>query len=38
VELNGLKLEQGDGAAISAEDTLTIRAAEDSEILLFDLA
>lgn len=38
VELNGLKLEQGDGAAISAEDTLTIKAAKDSEILLFDLA
>jgi redox-sensitive bicupin YhaK (pirin superfamily) len=38
IELNGLKLEQGDGAAISAEDALTIKAAKDSEILLFDLA
>jgi hypothetical protein len=31
-------LEQGDGAAISAEEALTIKAAKDSEILLFDLA
>jgi redox-sensitive bicupin YhaK (pirin superfamily) len=38
VELNGKKLTQGDGAAISDEKTLTIKGAEDSEVLLFDLA
>ena len=38
VELNGKKLEQGDGAAISDERQLKIKASEDSEILLFDLA
>jgi redox-sensitive bicupin YhaK (pirin superfamily) len=38
VELNGKKLIQGDGAAISDEKTLTIKGAEDSEVLLFDLA
>ena len=38
VELNGQLLKQGDGAAISEEQDLTIYAAEDSEVLLFDLA
>ena len=38
VELNGQKLEQGDGASASNEATLEIRAATDAEILLFDLA
>jgi quercetin 2,3-dioxygenase len=38
VELNGAKLSQGDGAAISDEQKLTIKGAEDSEVLLFDLA
>ena len=38
VELNGRKLSQGDGAAISNEKRLTIRGSEDAEILLFDLA
>ena len=38
VELNGKKLTQGDGAAISDEKTLTIKGAEDAEVLLFDLA
>jgi len=38
VELNGKKLQQGDGAAISGEKQLTIKAAEDAEVLLFDLA
>jgi len=38
VELNGKKLVQGDGAAISDEKRLTIKAAEDAEVLLFDLA
>jgi hypothetical protein len=31
-------LKQGDGAAISDEQKLTIKAIEDSELLLFDLA
>ena len=38
VELNGHKLQQGDGAAISHEKTLTVKATADAEILLFDLA
>jgi hypothetical protein len=38
VELNGKKLSQGDGAAISEEPKLTIKGAEDAEVLLFDLA
>ena len=38
VELNGQKLDQGDGAAISEEQTLSIKGAQDAEVLLFDLA
>lgn len=38
VELNGKKLNQGDGAAISEESKLQIKGTEDAEILLFDLA
>ena len=38
VELNGKPLKQGDGAAVSDEPRLTIKALEDSEVLLFDLA
>ena len=38
VELNGQKLNQGDGAAVSDETKLTIKATEDAEVLLFDLA
>ena len=38
VELNGKKLNQGDGAAISDEKKLTIKGAENAEDLLFDLA
>lgn len=37
VELNELKLEAGDGAAISDETKLLIRASAKSEMLLFDL-
>ena len=37
VSLNGTALLEGDGAAVSQEEALAIRAAEDSEILLFDL-
>lgn len=38
VELNGKLLHQGDGAAISDEQKLTIKGVEDTEVLLFDLA
>jgi redox-sensitive bicupin YhaK (pirin superfamily) len=37
IQLNGVSLQAGDGAAISAETTLEIKSQEDSEILLFDL-
>jgi len=38
VELNGQKLGQGDGAAVSEEKKLTIKGTGDAEVLLFDLA
>jgi redox-sensitive bicupin YhaK (pirin superfamily) len=38
VELNGKTLDQGDGAAVSAEQKLSIKGVKDSEVLLFDLA
>ena len=38
VKLNGHKMNQGDGAAASEEQELTIEGADESEILLFDLA
>jgi hypothetical protein len=38
VELNGNKLDAGDGAAVSEESALTIQAGDDSEVILFDLA
>lgn len=38
VELNGQKLRQGDGAAVSDEKELTIKGTKDAEVLLFDLA
>jgi redox-sensitive bicupin YhaK (pirin superfamily) len=38
IELNGQQLRQGDGAALSEEKQLTIKAMEDAEVLLFDLA
>jgi len=37
VELNGKSLTQGDGAAISDEQQLIVKATKDAEILLFDL-
>jgi quercetin 2,3-dioxygenase len=37
VQLNGKALKAGDGAAVSEEKKLEIKAAKDSEILLFDL-
>ena len=36
--VNGTALETGDGAAITDENMLAVRALEDAEILLFDLA
>jgi redox-sensitive bicupin YhaK (pirin superfamily) len=38
VELNGFALSAGDGAAVSEETALSIRAQSPSEVLLFDLA
>lgn len=38
VELNGQRLEQSDGAAISIEPEIEIKAATDAELLVFDLA
>ncbi|MBZ5600388.1 MAG: pirin family protein [Acidobacteriia bacterium] len=38
VELNGKLLNQGDGAAVSEEQKLTIKGIQDAEVLLFDLA
>lgn len=37
VAVNGQNLEQGDGAAISGEETISVTGTEQSEILLFDL-
>jgi hypothetical protein len=38
IEVNGVKLDAGDGAAISGERTAGISAWTDCEVLLFDLA
>jgi redox-sensitive bicupin YhaK (pirin superfamily) len=38
VELNGKSLKQGDGAAVTDEERLTVKGKEDAEVLLFDLA
>jgi redox-sensitive bicupin YhaK (pirin superfamily) len=38
VDINGERAEQGDGAVAIGESSLRIRAAEDAEVLLFDLA
>jgi redox-sensitive bicupin YhaK (pirin superfamily) len=38
VDLNGQKLNQGDGAAVTDEGKLSIRGVENAEVLLFDLA
>lgn len=37
IEVNGISLKQGDGAAVSDENELNIIGKESSEILLFDL-
>jgi redox-sensitive bicupin YhaK (pirin superfamily) len=36
--LNGHKLAQGDGAAVSLEPQVSIQGSDDAEVLLFDLA
>ena len=38
IKLNGKQLEEGDGAAISAEKSLELVGVKDAEVLLFDLA
>jgi redox-sensitive bicupin YhaK (pirin superfamily) len=38
IDLNDTRLGPGDGAAVSNETQLTIRAERDAEFLLFDLA
>src|SRR5271170_1527854 len=38
IELSGHKLHQGDGGAIRDENQLVIRATQEAEVLLFDLA
>ena len=38
VEANGTRLGQGDGAAVSKENSLQLKALEETEALLFDLA
>src|SRR5215213_5917405 len=38
LELNGVELRAGDGAAVTDEPRLVLRAGEPSELLLFDLA
>jgi redox-sensitive bicupin YhaK (pirin superfamily) len=38
VTLNGMSLNAGDGAAVSEEEILEVRAAEAAELLMFDLA
>ena len=38
VTLNGVALNAGDGAAVSQEEILEVKAVEDAEMLLFDLA
>ncbi|HUE54617.1 MAG TPA: pirin family protein [Candidatus Udaeobacter sp.] len=38
VKLNGIQLETGDGAALSAEKSIELTGVEDAEVLLFDLA
>lgn len=38
VTLNGHRLNTGDGAAVSDEESLTVKGDEESEVLLFDLS
>lgn len=38
VDLNGVQLDEGDGAAVSEEEALTIRSKSPCDFMLFDLA
>ena len=38
VEVNGERLEAGDGATVSKVDTIEIHGREDGEVLVFDMA
>jgi len=38
IELNGKRLNQGDGASVSDEAKLSLKGVRDAEVLLFDLA
>jgi len=38
VTLNGTKMDEGDGAAISDEKAVELTGKKDAEVLLFDLA
>jgi len=38
VRLNGFELREGDGAAVSGEPGIAVKAESDAEVLLFDLA
>jgi len=38
LDLNGIRLESGDGAAVSDEGLLELKAGEDSQFILFDLS
>src|SRR5258708_11132812 len=38
VKLNGTELQEGDGAAISAEKAVELTGVKDAEVLMFDLA
>ncbi len=35
--MNGVDLQAGDGAAVSDEDRLEVKATDDAKVLLFDL-
>ena len=37
LEVNELQVESGDGLSISEESSISIKATEDSEFILFDL-
>jgi hypothetical protein len=38
VEVNGVRIDARDGAAIAAEPTITVTALEDAELVLVDAA
>ena len=38
IELNGERLDAGDGASFEDMDAVTLKGLEDAEVLVFDLA